>query len=362
MELEFKKDFNLAQKRLEAWWNCEIIDRPCIQMTVENEEYRVKNSELEKEHESWRDRWFDLNFQLQQAQERMKAVQFWGEAFPAFVPNLGPDLWATLYGAKLEFSRETSWAVHFVEDWDEFLKEKKELKPDFDNQYWQFIENMTRVSLKEGKGKFLTGLPDFHPGADLLAALRDVDELCLDLIRYPEKIKKINDRLIEYYPEIYDRLYEIIKKEQAGTTTWLSVFHKNKFYVPSSDFSALISNEMFKDIFLPGIMKQIEFLDRSIYHLDGPDALRHLDTILAIDELNGLQWVYGAGNGPSTRWINVYKKVQKAGKCMQILVQEPEEIEILMDELSPEGLLFSLGQTLSKKEGEEVLNMISDKM
>lgn len=366
MDMKYKEDFGQAQKRIEAWWDCEIIDRPCVQIKVrrkyDKKDKKLSSSNKEKTHNTWRKSWFDIESQLKRANKRMKSTIYMGESFPAFVPDLGPDLWATLYGADLKFSNNTSWAVHFVEDWDQFLNNRDNFKPNFDNEYWQTIKRMVELSLEKGEGKYLTGLPDFHPGADLLAALRDVDKLCIDLIECPDKIKQINNELIEYYPEVYNQLYDMIKEKQNGTTTWLSVFHENRFYVPSSDFSALISNQLYKNVFLPGIIRQVDFLDRSIYHLDGPDALRHLDTILDIEKLDGVQWVYGAGNGNSTDWVEVYKKIQKAGKCIQILVNEPEEIEVLMDKLSPEGLLFTVSRALDKKEAAKVIEMVKNKM
>ena len=70
----------------------------------------------------------------------------------------------------------------------------------------------------------------------------------------------------------------------------------------------MISTRMFEDVFLPGLVDECRFLDRSIYHLDGPGALRHLDSILAIPELDALQWVFGAGNEGFHRWVEVYRK------------------------------------------------------
>jgi hypothetical protein len=35
-------------------------------------------------------------------------------------------------------------------------------------------------------------------------------------------------------------------------------------------------------------------VERTIYHLDGPGALRHLDRLLAIPELDCAQWIQGA--------------------------------------------------------------------
>ncbi len=397
MTLHYKNDMDKAIERIEAWWHCELVDRPCVQLKVhkkssggsveggpseddssegkpaatwrrasgDSDEARANRSGTpagELSQEELRRYWFDAEYQIDRAVETMENTLYVGEAFPSFVPNLGPDLWATLYGAELTFGKDTSWAEHFVEDWDDYVRTRGSLEPDFNTEYWKTIETMTDLSLERGKGKYITALPDFHPGADLLAALRDVDKLCIDLIEIPDTIKEINDTITDYYLPVYDRLYNKLRAKGLGTTTWLSVYHDGRYYVPSCDFSALISPELFNSIFLPAIHREVECLDRSIYHLDGPGALRHLDKILAIPGLNGLQWVYGAGNGPATKWVEVYQKAQAAGKCIQVLVDEPEEIDVMLKKLKPEGLLFSLSTYVSEKKAAEIIKKAEQAM
>lgn len=103
------------------------------------------------------------------------------------------------------------------------------------------------------------------------------------------------------------------------------------------DFSCFISKENFEDYVIPGLEVELDKLQASIYHLDGPGALRHLDRLLELEKLNGIQWVQGAGAPPAREWIQVYKKIQKAGKCIQAEC-EPEDIEPLCRELAPEGV------------------------
>ena len=102
----------------------------------------------------------------------------------------------------------------------------------------------------------------------------------------------------------------------------------------------MISKETFDDLFLPGIIKECGFLDRSIYHLDGPGALRHLDSLLEIKELNAIQWVCGAGNEGFSRWLPVYKKIQNAGKAAQVILNV-NDLDLLFENLEPEGIWLS---------------------
>jgi len=96
---------------------------------------------------------------------------------------------------------------------------------------------------------------------------------------------------------------------------------------------------MFEEFFLYEIKEFSEYLDNSIYHLDGPCALGNLDYLLAIDSLDGIQWVPGAGVKPMREWVDVCSKVLNSGKCLQIFC-EPDEVDFLLFKLKHKGLFL----------------------
>ena len=114
---------------------------------------------------------------------------------------------------------------------------------------------------------------------------------------------------------------------------------------------------MFEEVFLPGIVNECRFLDRSIYHLDGPAALRHLDSLLAIPELHAIQWVPGAGREDFARWIPVYQKVQAAGKAVQVLCKF-SEIDTIIATLDPHGVFLSINEVPSHEAAEDMLKKL----
>jgi hypothetical protein len=118
----------------------------------------------------------------------------------------------------------------------------------------------------------------------------------------------------------------------------------------------MISPQMFDEFFLPGIAEECRALEASIYHLDGPNALGHLDSLLGIKELNAIQWVYGAGHGRASDWLPVYKRCQAAGKGLQLNL-EANEFDLFMRELRPEGLYISTWVG-SREEGEALLRKV----
>jgi len=116
---------------------------------------------------------------------------------------------------------------------------------------------------------------------------------------------------------------------------------------------------MFDDVFLPGIARECRLAEASIYHLDGPQALTHLDSLLEIKELNAIQWVYGAGKGRASDWLHVYKKCQCAGKGIQ-LTAYPDELDIIMENLKPEGVWLRVTDVKDEETALSMLKAISN--
>lgn len=333
LELQYKPDAADALRRMDAWWHREILDRPAIQVTAPKPDPRPYPS---RRHDSLRDRWMDVEYAVECGDVRCANTYWAGEILPAFWPNLGPEIMTAALGAELEFSEDTSWSVPCLHDWSTV----SQLRIDPDNPYVRCILDMTRLALEVGKGKFVTGHTDLHPGADLAASLRDPQQLCIDILQEPEHVHQLMEVLRPTFREFFDLQHRLmLAAGQTVTTSWLPLFTDGRYYIPSNDFSCMVSTSQFREFFLQEIVEEVEWLDRSIYHLDGPGALRHLDTLLEIPKLGAIQWVWGAGREPASRWMEVYRRVQAAGKNLHISA-EPWEIDVFMEALRPEGVML----------------------
>jgi hypothetical protein len=177
-------------------------------------------------------------------------------------------------------------------------------------------------------------------GGDHVAAMRGPQTLATDLVDYPEQVKACLSLSLTDYFEAYDYFYNIIHDAGVPVSAWLPLVWPGKFYVPACDFSYMVSNSMFQEFFLPGIVEECKHYERSVYHLDGIGALRHLDDILAVKEIGAVQWAPGAGNYGIARWIDVYRRIQKAGKGIELWCYL-EELPQVMENLKPDGIWFS---------------------
>ena len=349
MELKCKPDIDEVLERFEAWWQCEIIDRPPVTVHIR----RSRRPEPpRKAHATLRERWMDVEYNVGRFEASLDGAVFLGEAFPLFMPELGPEVCATVFGCELEFGEATSWSIPNTKSCRQIL----EIRPDLDNVYWNNLRAQADLSIERGREKWITALPDLHTNGDLPAALRDPQELCLDLADDLDSVRAACDYVTEAgYALMYEDMWSRIEAAGQPCTTWTPYLHAGRAYVTSCDFICMVSPEMFRKAILPSIVWEMEYLDRNIFHLDGPGALQHLDDLLAQPRLNGLQWIYGAGNGPAGRWLEVYRRAQAAGKCLQLVCENIDDAKAVAEHLKPEGVWFCPGGGYDREEAEAFL-------
>ena len=347
----YKEDWDAAQQRLLAWWEREIIDRACIQVTAPRRDVTPRPLPVPSSIEA---QWTDLDYVVESQAERIRCTYYGGEAFPLFNPNLGPDIFAAFLGAPLHFAEDTSWADPIIADY----ATRPRLALDAANPWWQLQAELLRRGQEAGRGRWLTGFPDTHSGGDALAALLGRQELCFDLVDRPEQVAAAMAELQPIVIEVYERLFPVIEWERLGSSSgWLPTWSTGRCNVIQCDFIALISPQMFECHFLHELALQAKWLDHTIYHLDGPHCIPHLDLLLSIPEIRAIQWVPGAGAPPMPHWIPLLKRIQAAGRGLH-LQTEPEHVETLLSELSPKGLMLHTAVD-SEDEADEMIHCVA---
>lgn len=327
-----KPDYEAAQRRVNAFWHRADTDRPLVNLSFMKP---GATAFPKKRHATPQDYWLDIEYRAEAEAHRMANTVFYADTMPVVFPNLGPEIFSAWAGCPYTFGETTAWSEPCVDDW---AADASRAVADWSHPLFKKTEAFTRLLLDYAKGHFIVGLTDFHPGGDHLAALRDPARLATDLIDQPEAVKaKLKASYDEYFP-VYDHFTAMIKEHGMPIATWTPLTSESTMYVPSNDFSCMISTAMFEEFFLEGIIAECRHYGHSIYHLDGPGALRHLDTLLAIPELDAVQWVPGAGNEEVSRWMDVYKRVLAAGKGLQITTAHPRDLDLLMEHLPAKGL------------------------
>lgn len=357
-ELKLKPDFAKTVARFEAWWVGEIVDRPPVTLSLQSKRPR-KNPR--SKHATERERWLDVEFVVKSAIDGMEQRRYPGDSFPAFFPNVGPEITATLFGCELEFSETTSWShpvMRETEDWNRILQ----MQPDFTNPYWQTVERMTDLAIELCDNRYLVGVTDLHGAYDILSALRDPQTLCMDLLDCPDLVHRAGQHAATAFVAAFQRSHQKLAAAGFGSTTWLASYHAGPAYVPSCDFWCMVSPAIAREMIFPTLVTEMRPLKRSIFHLDGPDALRHLDLMLELPGLNAVQWVYGSGNGPASRWIDVYRRIRKAGKSVQLIVDDPADALTVLREIGPQGVWITVQTPFATKdEADAFLKVVGNR-
>jgi 5-methyltetrahydrofolate--homocysteine methyltransferase len=147
--------------------------------------------------------------------------------------------------------------------------------------------------------------------------------------------------------------------DQNGYIGWAPTYSEEKFAVLQCDFSIMVSPEMTSRFIVPALEYETSCLKHNVYHYDGPGALTHLDEILAIKGIDVIQWVPGSGQPRTVEWMDLLKKIQKAGKGLWLYDWTPEEIKTHFKELDPRGLYFDTW-TKTPQEGEELIAYVKN--
>jgi len=350
MELIYKPDWPETQKRFEAFYAGEIIDRPCVAVRAPRD--GVTPNYAKTSASDIRGRWLDFETHLANAAEHARCTFFGGESFPSFMPYLGPDQFSAFMGCNITFAEGTAWVDHIIDDWRWFTP----LEFEESNHWWRRFIWACKQSRERGRGKWIANTNDIHSGADCLLAMRGPEALCIDLIERPDVIRRAMVELHAIWYTMYDQIYEALGGAETGTTSWLPAYSPGKYATIQCDFNALLGPEMYKEFFLPELEAEANYLDHCVYHLDGPQAACHLDNLLAVKKINAIQWVPGAGNPTHIHWLDLLRRIQNAGKGVWMDVPA-DEAKLLAKELRPERAFYNIvGGVNTQKEAEELID------
>ena len=161
------------------------------------------------------------------------------------------------------------------------------------------------------------------------------------LVLGPDWVKAQLAAINKAFFEAYTRIYDLTKLEDGS-----AVFGPFRLWAPGKvvkvqcDASAMFSPAMFAEFVVPFLAEQCEWLDYSVYHLDGTQCIRHLDMLLGIDDLDAIEWTPQAGvpMGGSPRWYDLYKRILAAGKSVQAIAVAPDEVVPLLDAVGGKGM------------------------
>jgi len=357
MSLDFTHErWHRIRERYRQWWAGEL-DRPLIHMTLHGRDPGRPEPALPAElfasfygpdtpAEAIVDRWF-YDFEC---------CKYVGDAFPNVWVNLGPGVIAALMGLELVNGdgEETVW-FHCSD-----IREPADIHFEFDpdNVWYRRLCDLYEAAASRFEGLAHTGMTDLGGNLDILSSYRPGEKLLLDLYDRPDEVKRLTWDAHAMWWRYYEEFSRLIQSVHSGYTAWTPIYSEAPYYMLQCDFAYMIGPEMFDEFVKPELAASCRRLTNAFYHLDGPGQLPHLDSLLSIPELKGVQWVPGAGQPDITEWPDVYRKIHEAGKLIQIWATRDSEgvssIDRIAEQIGTAKGIIVLGSAPTEQEDEVV--------
>lgn len=285
-------------------------------------------------------------------QEILEAGHWHGDAYPKWWVNFGPGVMAAFLGSPVSWTPDTTWFWELPG-----VQSLAEIQPRYDehNPWWRRILAVTRAAVERWGDRVLVGTTDLGGNLDILASLRGAEKLLVDLIEASEEVDRLVAEITRLWLRYYDELYPITSSVGRGNACWGPCWSPGKGYMLQCDFSYMISPRMFKRFVMPDLEACCQHLDYAFYHLDGKGEIPHLDHLLSIPRLRGIQWQPGDGQPLADGWLELLQRIRAGGKLCQIYVDCKAALNV-MRALGGKGFLMHIiNESLTPEEAEAFL-------
>ena len=318
MNIDFSAErWEQVKTTYRAWWAGKL-ERPLLAVTVRDRDPGRPEPDLPYCPFT---SFYDLSVPAEVIVDRwlyeLECTRFLGDAFPSIWPNFGPGSIAAFMGMNLVNGENTVW---FHCD-DPLEPQELSFTATADTLWYQRCAEIMRVAVQRFEGQVQIGMPDLGGNLDIVSSYRPGERLLMDLYDCPEDIKRLTWEAHEAWWWYFNELNTILQPGNPGYTAWTPLFSTEPYYMLQCDFAYMISPDMFVEFVQPELEATCRKLVNPFYHLDGPGQLAHLDHLLEIPNLKGIQWVPGAGQPGPGEWPEVYHRIRDAGRRAQVIAE-----------------------------------------
>jgi len=302
----------------------------------------------------------DTSWRARSNHHRLAGSEFPADVLPLAGVDIGPGSLALAMGSEPVLRFDTVWYKPFMENEPEPEK-LPPLRFDPESRWWRAHESALTECARLGRGKYAVGCPDLIENADTLASLRGTLRMLEDMAERPSWVEEKLAEINRAWFEAYDRVYEIIKLGDGSSCySAFALWGPGKVAKVQCDSSAMFSPAMFKRFAVPALSEQCGWLDYSMFHLDGAHCLPHLDLLLGIKELDAIEWTTNpkVPSGGNPEWYGLYRRILKAGKSVQAVGLNPDEVVPLLDACGGKGM-YLMVNTGSAAEIEKLLKAVA---
>lgn len=351
----FIDNYKATLAEYEKFWERKNTKRPILNMG-----YNKAGTTPYREPETVEEKWLDVEYKYNAFKHNTANTEYIAEGIPMRFVNYGPGCLSACIGGSFKLSMHSVWfdTQQVIEDWEN----APEITFNEQSTLWQCVVKEQARYASDPDVHF--SITDLGGVMDIVASLRGTQNLLFDLYDYPDEVKDFSRKVNAEWKKAFDKQLEIVRNAGQPYNSWMNIPSAKPWYPIQCDFCYMISPDQFREFVLPDIVEQVNYMERSIYHLDGPGELPHVDMLLDIPGLNGIQWTSGGSNEPlwDEKWYGLYRKIQDKKKNLVLLngidENNMEGAERLIKSIDPTGVYISFGCSCKEK-AEELLEKIT---
>lgn len=289
MNTIYKKDWDGLYQRFESWWKFDNSERPLMLVTARKERTGAalqdpgRNPDVQEiedgclneiRHDIW-------------TRNGASSTEFLAESFPNTTLNFGPGAMAAFLDCTPNFSPNTVWYNTLFDD----AYDLRSLKTRRDTEYYIKARDKFSELYRLANNDYIVTLPDIIDSMDTLSSILGPEKLLYSLIDSPDDIKAGSDLLDDIYFDYFDEFREMLANDDDIMSVQAFSIIGKRVAKLQCDFCAMISSEMFDYFVAPSIQKYCNRLSHALYHIDGEDEIRHVDSLIKIKGLDAFQWI-----------------------------------------------------------------------
>ena len=262
--------------------------------------------------------WTDIDSMLQRTFQMMRTTYYGGEAIPWFWDPISAG-YALLFGCKPHFSAATMYVDPAPVGPDGF--------PSLDgwrhSKWWPWMRDGTALASQLSNGRYFV-LPFWgNHAVDILGVVRGAEDFLMDTVLHREWVRSALEQMNAILYEIYEELWQFVRPGVTGvegSLDYCGCWSPGQALAFDADLAYGVSDRTFRELMLPPMVEWMRKVDNVIWHLDGKGNLNHLETLLALPEVQAIQWVPGTGHEAIMQWVPLIEQIQGAGKSVQVNV------------------------------------------
>ena len=159
---------------------------------------------------------------------------------------------------------------------------------------------------------------------------------------------------VDAWETVFARVYDLVLGHGTGIIQWVTSWADSPYTLPTCDFNALIGPQDFDQVCMPSLKEQAKRAGLCVFHLDGPEAARHAETLAKDPDITAVQFTAGAGTPSALAKVEMFRMIQQ--HATPLFIECPAaEIRELTQALPPRGVAYRVLDLKSPSEAADLV-------